>query len=213
MVTKPVQVRRTSWRSLRQDALSAYAENVLDKTNGQPPYQPLHALLTTLSNLHKTYNECLAKAMGRDRAAVAYKDEIKSQLYNALDEVATGLEMNAKGEEMYVLNAGMEIHKRRTSHTGTLLPPEELTARSNGLTGQAQLNFKCPRQQRRQVETFAVEWRTTGQAEWKNGTYRNAKRIVINGLPERTDVEFRVRCLGTRGRKSDWSEVATAFVV
>lgn len=212
MDEKNLKVRRSSWRDLRQDALPAYTENVLNKTANNPAYHPLQALLNTLSSLNQTYADCLAAAMGRERAAVAYKNEIKSQLYGTLEEVAVGLEANAKGDEMYILNAGMELHRSRTNHTGQLMPPVKLSA-APGLSGQAELRFLCPRGQRTQVETFAVEWQAVGEAAWHNGTYRNAQRILVEGLPQRQDVRFRVRCLGTRGRKSEWSEVATAFVV
>lgn len=212
MVLKPVKVRRSAWRKLRQDSLPAYIDNVLAKTADKAAYEPVKVLLETLAALNKTYIECLAAAVSRERAAVAYKDEIKAQVYRSLDEVANGLEKEAKGEEMYIINAGMSVHKRQSRHTGPLLPPTGLKA-TTGLPGQMSLQFDCAKEQRAQVETFAVEWRPLGTDVWKNGTYRNAKRITVKELPHRTDVEFRVCCLGTRGRKSKWSGTASDFVI
>jgi hypothetical protein len=123
---------------------------------------------------------------------------------NALGEVATGVENNANGSETYVVDAGFEVHKPRTNHTGELPPPADIVGKSNGLTGQAVLRFHYPKALRQQIENFAVEWSPDGESNWQNGTYRNGTNILVTDLPSRSDVHLRVRAIGTRSRKSIW---------
>lgn len=201
-----VRVRRTAWRDLRQDALPAYCENVVAQTTGKAAYDPIRTSLENLATKTATFNQSLADAINRGRQAVAYKDVVKKELYSVLDTVANGLESNANGDELYIINAGMEVRRAPRKHTGELLPVTKVTAKSTGLPGQVILQFRCPKQQRKQVETFAVEWSEDHFVTWTNGTYQNSQRIMMEGLPPKKEVAFRIRCLGTRGRKSPWSD-------
>jgi len=198
------RVKRSAWRTLRQDDLPVYADNVLTKT-AKPEYDPVRDSLTALTTVNVTLKQSLANALTRDRAAVAYKDIVLKQFFACMEKVASDLEYHANGSEMYIINAGMEVHKSRSNHTAELVPSANLVVESTGIPGQALLKFHYPKSLRKQVETFAVEHSHDVKATWQNGVYRNSMRILVDGLPSRQEVFFRVRALGTRGRKSPWT--------
>ena len=213
VIMKTIKVRRTSFRELNQSKLANYADNVVKKTTGKPDYDVIRTLLDQLNTVNTVYTVSLGDALSRDKAAVVAKTDDKKAVLAALEQIATGLEMNANGSELYVVRAGMEVHKQRTVHTSEMPPVTDLVLEATLIAGQMLVKFKYPASYRRQVETFAVEWSADNGQTWTNGTYKNAVRITVSDLPNRTEVIVRVRALGSRERKSPWTVSNTAFVL
>lgn len=207
MTNLKLKVSRYAWRRLGQSDLETFAANVVTKTNGIAAYDPIRAQLLALDTINKKFVTALQAALSRDTAAVYQKDLIKQEVYRALDDVALGLELNANGDAMYILNTGMDIYRERSSHEQeSLAAPTRLTAENTGNVGEALLIFDYPKSNRTQVETFCVEYSIDGKATWQNGAYGNRTRIILRDLPSRTEIYFRVRALGTFSRKSPWTQ-------
>lgn len=207
-----LNVRRTSWRSLTIYKLPNYANNVVNRTKDEPRYDPLREKLLKLDAKSKALSAVLDNTMIKGQLAKTAKQNAKNELYDALESVAIGLEDYAN-DAMYILEAGMEIQLQPTRKEGELLAVTKVTASSNGQKGQAIVQFICPREQRSQVQTFGVEWSDDNGVTRHNGTYKNSERILMTGLPNRKDIRFWVCCIGTHGRKSEWSDFAEVFVV
>lgn len=60
---------------------------------------------------------------------------------------------------------------------------------------------------------YAAEWSTDEGQTWQNGVYPSARRAVIGNLPQRQEIQFRVRALGTQQRKGAPSAMVSVFVV
>ncbi len=207
-----LKVRRSAWRVLIQSKLPNYANNVVTSTKDKEAYQPLKERIANLENKSKALSDILDEVGGKGAVYQKKKQLAIEALYAALESVAIALEENAI-DELYILEAGMSLQKTGSRYDNDLLPIYKLTAQSNGQKGQAILDFICPPEQRSQIQTFAVEWSEDGKVTYHNGTYKNAERILVTDLPNRKDLLFRVKCIGTHGRTSDWSDTAETFVL
>jgi hypothetical protein len=205
MVVLKLKVSR-KYRRLKQAALKDFAQNVIDSTNNKPQYDVIHDLVTVLAAKTANYQTWLTAAEGGSFAAVAKKDEAKVEVYQALDGVATGLELNGNGTDVFIIEAGMKPHKTPVRHEGDLAVPYEVSVSGTGIGGQLLVIFKYSKEDRSQVTTFAVEYMEENSGAWINGTYENSQRITLKDLPRRKNVKVRLRALGTRGRKSPWTE-------
>ncbi|MBI1227927.1 MAG: hypothetical protein GC192_22035 [Bacteroidetes bacterium] len=212
MTIVKIKVRRTAWRTLTQAKLPNYANNVYNLTKDVPAYAYLDAKVDVLKLKSDALAGWLDVIGTGNHSAMTNKNLAIPELYAALEDVATGLEENAT-TAAFIVEAGMEVHKTPVRHVGDLMPVFGFVAVSNGLLGEALLTFNCPTEQRGQITTFAVEWSDDNKQTWHNGTYKNAERIVMKGLPNRVDIYFRVCCLGTHGRKSSWSSEVEAYVL
>lgn len=212
MTIVKLKVRRSAWRVLTQNKLPNYANNVVLSTAGKEAYSPLRDRLENLAAKSKALSNVLDEVGSKGSVYKEKKKLAIQALYAALESVAVALEENAT-DELYILEAGMSLQKTGTRHDSDLLPVYKLTAQSNGQKGQAILEFICPLDQRSQVQTFAVEWSDDNGITYHNGTYKNAERILVKDLPNRKDIIFRVRCVGTHGRTSEWSDIAGTFVI
>lgn len=206
------KIRRSAWTQLPQHSLPNYANNVFNSMDGQLAYASLQPKVDVLQTKSVALTAALDNLPTGNHADVVAKDNAIKELLAAFNDLANGVEAAAT-TEMFVLRTGMELWKTPVSHLGELLPVTDLVAESNGLLGQVLLKFKCPTDQRQQVNTFAVEWSDDALVTWHNGTYENSERITVSGLPNRKDIYFRVRCIGTRGRSSQWSATVETFVL
>lgn len=203
-------VLRRALINVRQDQLVTLAENVVQRTASVAAYQPLAAALAELAARIPTYKEALAAARDRGLTAIAIKNQARAALLAALDAVADGLDLNAGGDPLYVLNAGMPVRAQRRRNAGEMAPPAGLQARPTGQPGEVLVSFRLPN--RAAVQSNAVEHSVDGGQTWKNGAYNSATRFVVSKLPSRQEILLRVRSMGARGRESAWTAPVTVFV-
>jgi len=96
-------------RKTRQNDLAALSRCVVDKMVNNPAFPNPPAALDKLKKINPEYQSSLARAMGRDKEAVAIKDNNKKIVLNLLDELATYVTAICKGDKALLLSSGFDI--------------------------------------------------------------------------------------------------------
>ena len=130
MTIVKLKVRRTVWRRLPQADKPHYANNVFNQMDGQPAYAPIQAKVDALKLKSDALSTALDDLPSGGHNAVVTKNNAILALYEALDDVASELELRAT-DELYILRSGMELHKAPVSHRGELLPVYSFTVESS----------------------------------------------------------------------------------
>lgn len=192
---------------LSEAELAQFATNVLTRMKDNAKFASIQPLITAdLKDAAARFQVALQEAADRSRTKIAEKNASRDKLLDVLDTVATHLSLLAGDEPSVVIEAGFNIRQRGQRNNKDLLPVSGLQAWSMA-TGQVLLEFDPAPLAR----NYAAEWSTDG-ANWKNGTYNTARKIVINDLPSRQDVWVRVCALGSLQRKSQPSDAVKVFV-
>lgn len=198
-----------------QIKLLTFATNVVKKVNAaKEAYNAVATQFTALEKAVSDYEASYYEAESRSREAVALKQEDKELLLAQLEEFASSLEGTCKGSTTYILGAGMLLVDKSSGSREPidLEPPINIEIRSNGYPGTVMINYNLANKSR--VRIVALEWTTDdGDTKtWHNGTYFTASKNLVAGLPELKRISFRLRSIGAKENKSDWSEVVTVPV-
>lgn len=204
-------VRKVSYKKLTQSELATFAANVHQRMASRPEYQVFAADITNLAEKTEAYTQALVEASNRGTDAVALKELAKNNVIGALDRIAFLLDFNFTGQDVWVINAGMEMIRERRKNQNKLEAPYQLRAMSKGVKGEISLQFRLPEPTR--VRSNGVEYSLDNGETWHNGTYASRTTVTMSGLPSRQVVQFRVCSLGAFQLKSPFSEPAEAFVL
>jgi hypothetical protein len=204
-------VRKVSYKKLPQSELATFAANVYQRMIARPEYQAFAADITNLSEQTATYTQALVDASGRGTEAIARKELAKNNVIGALDRIAFLLDFNFTGQDVWVINAGMEMIRAGRQNQNKLEAPYQLRATSKGVKGEITLQFRLPEPTR--VRNNGVEYSVDHGETWHNGTYTSRTTVTVRGLPSRQVVQFRVCSLGSFQLKSPFSEGVEAFVL
>ncbi len=204
-------VRKVSYKKLTQSELATFAANVHQRMASRPEYQSFAADIASLAEKTEAYTQALVDAASRSTPAIAQKELAKNSVLSALDRIAFLLDFNFTGQDVWVINAGMEMIRDRRVNQNKLEAPYQLRAINKGVKGEILLQFRLPEPTR--VRNNGVEYSMDNGETWRNGTYGSRTTITVAGLPSRQLVQFRVCSLGSFQLKSPFSEVVEAFVV
>lgn len=194
---------------LSDSALAQFGINVLTRMKDNPNFGPLQALVASeLNEAVNRYTLAVQEAADGSRTKIAVKRAAKQQLREVLDRMAQHVNLFAAGQGALILESGFNLRSPATSH---LLPLEQVQGLkvSQAAAGDVVvLTFNAVKQAR----MYAIEWSVDGGQQWQNGTYSTALRCVLEGLPARQEVLFRVTALGSKQRKSAPSMPVRFFI-
>ena len=152
----------------------------------------------------------IQEAADGSRTKVAEKRTRRAELIQILELLAGHVALIARGAASVVIEAGFKVRgygpRNMSADIGQV---QGLQAFMSNRPGEALLRFEPVAKAR----FYAAEWSTDGGQVWHNGTYASRRRIVVSGLPARSDVSFRVTAIGTAQRKGAPSAVAACFVL
>ncbi len=201
------KTRKTSYIKLRQAELSPFAENVFQKMSTNSAYKDLANLYKELDAKTVVFKNALAASIEGGTLLTAAKNKALKDLYNVLNSIANMLDINANGDELYILNAGMKLQHKAVRQSANEIPaPTNLVANTLLQSKTVELKFELgfvPQQ-----IGVAVEWTPVTNINWTNGTYfgKNAKKGTLTNLPSMTEVLVKVKTICENGRSSEWSE-------
>ncbi len=190
--------------------LVQFAHNVWTRTTDHPRFAGIKPLVdTSLKPSLDAFVTVVQEAADGSRVKHAEKRARRRSLLEALELVAGHLAILAAGEESVILEAGFSVRskssRRDSQEVGQV---QGLQVSAGKRPGEALLTFEGVSR----ALVYAAEWSADGGQHWQNGTYSSARRTVLSGLPERSELLFRVTAIGTGQRKGAPSTPVRQFV-
>jgi hypothetical protein len=208
------KILKSEYLRLSQEGLSIFSENVV-KLCLSGIYIAVLTQVKALSIASDEYRVALLDAAGKERTKVYLKNEKKKALINALNLLATMLEVQPEISLTFIWGAGFKEQSDKTvvtrSKEASFEVPKIITAESTGKRGELRLELE-PNKSVGFVQ-FAFEYSNDKGEVWHNGTYSTGSKFVWERLPSSSDLMIRSRSLGTRKRRSDWSSVQLVAVL
>lgn len=199
------------YRRARQSALATFAESVLNRTQSNPAYQTLQPQVETLAVSLTTYRNALAAAQNHGRAEISAKNLARTDLRRRLHALAGALETLAADDPQLIFDAGFSTKQSTTVRLLQLPKPSILRAFSTGKKGEirVQVEDETPGS----TLLYALEYSLSRDGGWQNGAYHNHLQFTVGDLPRADELWIRIRCLGRKGLKSEWSEPMSVSVL
>jgi hypothetical protein len=207
---KKARIRKTDYQKGGQDNLAMYAENVVTKCTDKS-FDPVRAFVTPVVEASTVYRKALTDAAGGGRVVVELKNVARENLLTKLDALATNLQSQPNATAAYLMNAGFDLVKERTSNADKVLNKPSIKA-AMPTSQKGQLIIEVDKGNTTGVLQLGYEYTVDQGATWKNGTYSSRSRFLMTNLPSATEIMLRARALGTHEKVSDWSEVFVASV-
>ena len=143
---------------------------------------------------------------------VKLKNIAKKELLNSFSLFANALELNANGNENFIIETGMSIQPKPVRSTIPVENPEKPTnifVKSTGNVGELMVSFDLPN--KKHVIAVAAEHRIFNMdVPFVNGKYFSGQKGLMKNLPSQSMVEVRLNAIGRDDLKSGWT---TAIVV
>lgn len=208
------RISRLDYRRINNDQLTAFVNNLLDRTAGKPEFAFLQKEVAGLVQPLERYKACLIAAVNRGRIEIAARNAARDQLMYLLDRVVSILELNEEDTQERILEAGFNLQSRtnrRPRGGNHLSAPVVVHAMSTGRKGELQilLEHEAPRN----VLNYAIEYSHDQGTSWQNGRYHSRPKFVLGELPSQKTLQFRFRALGRLSAKSPWSSPVSADVL
>lgn len=206
------KVQRKEYYGKTQANLSIFGQLVVSKVDANPKYQVISAQVADLKAKSIAFDQALVAANDGGKELVKLKNIAKKNLLNSFSLFANALELNANGNEDFIIEAGMSIQPKPIRSTLPLQAPKMPTnifVKSTGNVGELMVSFELPNKEH--VIAVAAEHRVFNvDAPYTNGKYFSGQKGLMKNLPAQSMVEVRFNAIGREDLKSGWT---TAIVV
>ncbi len=195
---------------MSESALYQFAANISKHITEDAAFSSLKEEGLVLLAKTKAFSDAIQAAADGSRTLIAEKRQIKAELLKQLEKTSSLVNALAEGNEAIVLQSGFLPRDKSYTRTSTELSlVTRLTAKQGTQPGEVLLEYDVVPQ----ALMYATEWSADDGKTWHNGIYPSSHRAVIQGLPVRQDVLFRVCALGTGQRKGRHSDPIRMFVM
>ncbi|MCU0347774.1 MAG: fibronectin type III domain-containing protein [Saprospiraceae bacterium] len=195
--------------SMTVPELRTYFNDVVDATYKKPAYEAIDKEAVEVKETGSVFEAACVAAANGGSVLIEQRNIKKLKFLEALDRMATALQLNVTDDVTYVTNAHFDFRKQ-PSRSDEPLPDPVLDFVNPGvLNGTAVGKVK---DFSRGVRTVAVEYSEDNGLTWKNGTYSTGKKFTLSGLESRKEYLVRVVCHGTVQRTSNPSKALPVFV-
>lgn len=195
----------------QDDSLLKFLEVVLTRMKGNARYAKEQDQVLAVETDFNAFTKCLADCSNGGKALIQLKNEQRKVLEASARKLAKLVEIDADGPD-YVLEAGFKLHAKSQQNRAPFPAPTIEYLGRGTLSGTIE-GFSSDFLPG--VKQIAAEWRGVSDptGEWNNGVYSTGKKFQLKDLPPRTDVEVRIRFIGTYQRESDPSAAVPVFVL
>ncbi len=199
------------FKSTLNDAeLAQFAANVWTRTTDNPRFTAIKPLIDgSLKPVLDRFGTVLQEAADGSRTKIAEKRARRSELINALETLAGHVSIIADSEEAVMLEAGYSVRGKTARTGGEIGQVQGLKVSAGPQPGEAVLIYEAVSK----ALVYAAEWSADNGQTWNNGTYASSRRLLLQGIPVRTDVLFRVTAIGAAQRKGAPSAAVSQFMV
>lgn len=194
---------------LSEPALIPFSANISKRITDQPEFSSLKERGQALQLKVELFANAMQAAADGSRTKLAEKNMCKKELLKQLEETAAHVNALANGNEALVLMSGFNIRRKPVQQReGDLSQVTRVQGRPGKQPGEVILEFDAVPNAR----IYAAEWSADNGETWHNGFYPTSRRAVLQGLPVRQDLLFRVCAIGSGQRKGQHSDPLRLFV-
>ncbi len=197
-----------AFKSLSQSEIIVFATNVFSKMSSDPQFAFLKPDVDALDTVTKVYSDALSAASTKDSMLVLIKNTKLVELQDKLSELAAKVNEFAKGDKVIVKASGFDYIKDPKSLSELATPTGLEVDKVLKQSGKVKLSWDKVDG----IINYVVEMRIKGEETWMTSAFPSARTVIIKDLKPGTNVEFRVRALGTRNLMSDWSQIVDIWI-
>jgi hypothetical protein len=191
------------------EALGTKANNILDKVEGNPVFQPAQSIIQELRSANTNYINALAKVEGGSKEDTVIKNNCRKIVETLLKKLAGVVQTISDGDEAIILSSGMDANKK-PSTVGQLAKPEHLTVKPGGNKGS--VTMMCDVVESADYYEFEhTELPITPTSFWTKDTTKKRK-YEKTGLASGKQYAFRVAGAGTYVSRV-YSEIVTSYIL
>ncbi len=194
---------------LNDAALIQFAANISQRIIDNPQFSSLKDEGLALQERVQTFSTTVMAASDGSRTKIAKKRRLKPELVADLEKLAAQVNVLANRDESIIFQAGFDVRRKQpSSRYAEISQVTRVKGRQGSQPGEVVLEFDAVPN----ALIYAAEWSADNGQTWHNGIYPSSRRAIIQGLPVRTDVLFRVCAIGTGQRKGLHSDPVRMFV-
>ncbi len=191
-----------------QAELAQFANNVINSMTKDAQFITLKPFVDELSADYQAFTTAVTNAIYGGTLLVREKNRKMADLHAELETVAFQIEALANGNEDVIEASGYEMRVPNKPIT-ELVPPVDVSVMNiSDKSGAVKLSWKPTPG----AVTYGIERLTLGETDWQNGDYITASSTVITDLKPDSQITLHVRAIGTKGKKSGWSQEVTVWV-
>lgn len=196
------------FKRLPQADLAQFANNVINCMTKDEQFITLKPFVDTLKADYDAFTTAVSNAVNGGTILIREKNRKMDDLKAELETVAIQVEALANENEDMVEAAGYKVRETPKPIT-ELVPPTALTVLNvSDKSGAVKLSWKPTPG----AVTYGIERLYAGETTWQNGDYSTGSSTVITDLKPGSQITFHLRAIGTKGKKSGWSQEVTVWV-
>ncbi len=197
-----------SFKRYTQAELAQFAQNVINSMTKDAQFSALKPFVDALSADYDAYTTSVTNALYGGTLLIREKNRKMDDLNAELETVSYQVEALANGNEDIIEAAGYQVRTTNKPIT-ELVPPTSVTVLNvSDKSGAVKLSWKPTPG----AVTYGIERLYAGETVWQNGDYSTGSSTVITDLKPGSQITFHLRAIGTKGKKSGWSQEVTVWV-
>jgi hypothetical protein len=204
-----VNIILMSYKRLTQAELNTFATTVSQKMSDNVQFAPFKSYVDELKATNYEFAVALANAKRGSQEQVAVKNDCLATVIRCLDRLAYEINGLADGDTKIGLASGFDVVKLTSNAASEVTTPTNLVVKNAEQTGVLKLTYTG----NPSAVTYGIEYQIKGEEVWKNGTYSTSQNALLSDLPSGATVFVKIRALGRKQMKSDWTDAVSTVVV
>jgi hypothetical protein len=191
------------------EALGTKTNNILDKVEVNPVFQPAQPIIQELRAANTNYINALGKVEGGSKKDTVIKNNCRKVVETLLKKLAGAVQTISDGDEAIILSSGMDVNKK-PSTVGKLAKPDNLTVKPGGNKGS--VIMMCDVVEYADYYEFEhTELPVTSNSVWIKDTIKKRK-YEKTGLGSGKEYAFRVAGAATDPSRV-YSDIITSYIL
>ncbi len=197
-----------SFKKYNQAEVAQFANNVINSMTKDAQFITLKPFVDDLSADYDAFTTAVTNAIYGGTLLIREKNRKMADLNAELETVAIQVEALANENEDVIEAAGYQVRIPNKPIT-ELMPPSSVSVLNVAdKSGAVKLSWKPTPG----AVNYGIERLYAGETVWQNGDYSTASTIIISDLKPGSQITFHLRAIGTKGKKSGWSQEVTVWV-
>ena len=197
-----------SFKKYNQAEVAQFANNVINSMTKDAQFITLKPFVDDLNADYEAFTTAVTNAIYGGTLLIREKNRKMADLNAELETVANQVEALSNGNEDIIESAGYEVRIPNKPITELIAPIDVTVLNVSDKSGAVKLSWKPTLG----AVNYGIERLYAGETVWQNGDYSTASTIIITDLKPGSQITFHLRALGTKNKKSGWSQEVTVWV-
>ena len=197
-----------SFKKYNQAEVAQFANNVINSMTKDAQFITLKPFVDDLNADYGAFTTAVTNAIYGGTLLIREKNRKMADLNAELETVANQVEALANGNEDVIEAAGYQVRIPNKPITELIAPIGLTVLNVSDKSGAVKLSWKPTPG----AVNYGIERLYAGETVWQNGDYSTASTIIITDLKPGSQITFHLRALGTKNKKSGWSQEVTVWV-